>query len=194
MLNIPNSVLAAMSLLPTVEMSTPGTEMNEPARTINSMSAVKMIRSRSSSIAKAFRRLERNLFIDCHASASLLDLGASGCRQLVSGHGELRCEIAIAENLHWLIPLRRQSELKENLGRDNAILQSTIVDESLKSVEVDFLIVDTEWIVEAELRNTSDERHLASLEVCHALVSASRLRTLVTFGRGAAVTGSLAAP
>src|SRR5512133_2061700 len=194
MLNMPKSVLLPTLCAPMTDGSTPGTEMNEPTRTISSIRAVNSRRSRSSSMLKALRRLSIYLLaIDGHGTAGLLDLRTSSLGHFVGGDGELRGELAVAEDLHRQATLGDHAEGVERVGRDDAVGDAAGIGQFLQARKVDRLVLHPERVDEPEFRHAADQGHLASLEALAPLVTGSGLLSLMTLCRCAATSGTLTA-
>src|SRR5699024_3280784 len=101
---------------------------------------------------------------DADRAAGGFDLALGGCAEGVGGHGELRREVAVAEDLD-AVPLVREPERDERLRGDGvALVQAAFLEEPAQPAEVDRGVLDAVAVLEAELRDAALERHLAALE------------------------------
>jgi hypothetical protein len=106
----------------------------------------------------------------------------------MSRYCQFSCELTVSENLYKLV-LVDESCLTECVNCDH--LEVVRLSESLESSYVDTLVLYASWISETELRKSSLDRHLTSLEADLARVTRTSLSTLVTTCRCSTVTRTL---
>ena len=111
-----------------------------------------------------------------NAAAGLLDLRLGGGR---AGdlHGELLRELAVAEDLDLRLLVVREARLRERLDRDLGAGFELLLE--VRNVDGERLRVER-GVVEAALRKTTDERHLAAFEHQFVLVTLARLLALLS--------------
>ena len=109
-------------------------------------------------------------------TAGLLDLRLGGGR---AGdlHGELLRELAVAEDLDLRLLVVREARLRERLDRDLGAGFELLLE--VRNVDGERLRVER-GVVEAALRKTTDERHLAAFEHQFVLVTLARLLALLS--------------
>jgi hypothetical protein len=98
--------------------------------------------------------------------------------------------LAAPEHFQQLVGAADQPVLDEQRERDDGAR----VEPGRERVQVDDLVLDPERVVEAALRHTPVQRHLAALEAALEVIAGTGLGALVPAARGLAVAGSLAAP
>ena len=135
--------------------------------------------------------LHRTILFDysCLSTGSL-NLGDCGLGERVGGNLERCGQFTVAEDLDE-VALGRETGTDEGFGIDS--LDGEFLSEGLERRDIDSLVFDTGRVLEAELRKTALDRHLAAFETDLVGVSRAGLGTLGTTGGGTAFAGTFSA-
>src|SRR5262245_35224717 len=128
------------------------------------------------------RKMSRSLLIsvlisDSSGAAAFRFDGCLGrSRECVDFDIDLGRELAAAEDLDAIV-FRSQAVLTENVQVDNR--QFLFVGKRLEHIEIDAAVFHAVDVLEAELRQTALERHLATFMTALLRIARTRLRTFV---------------
>src|SRR5882757_540407 len=138
----------------------------------------------------AFLLLGRSQYL--HRAAGLFNRRDRGFRGAMHLDGELGLEFAAAEQPHAVLGAAQHAGLDQRFGSDGFLdIDQLRVDRLLQPVEIDLGEVEPEDVVEAALRQTPMQRHLAALEALDAhartrgLALAAAARSLALAGTDA---------
>ncbi len=117
-------------------------------------------------------------------SASSLDFLAGALGELVRHNSQLLGKVAISKNLQRLIGLPDKSQLLKQGTVDDLSSRLKFV---LKNIKVNHNVLKMVRVVETTLRQTPDQRNLATFKVRSAAMACSGSSTLLTATSGAPV-------